>query len=311
MNTYPAVNPRFYIAYTPVRNKIIEYLTLSLGIGLYSKIPSYRYQIDYPINDFSIAPQKALNNVLGLEIMFPYGFIVKLETYYKYYFHRYYVNYEIQNNGDRRFVHYSDGVGHAAGFDIILKRKISRYIDGWISYSFILARYFNPHSDDLDFSLNGNPVGKWYYPNYHRWHSMNIVLNIKPTNWFTISPSFGIHSGLPKILYSDAEMYGAQKDGEMLELYTREQEYSDTERTDISFPFSLKIDFHHYFPKRKIGFELYIALDNISALIYTYNENIDNPDQTYIVNQYTGEIIKEEPLAYTTFMPSFGIKISY
>ncbi|MCK4797681.1 MAG: TonB-dependent receptor plug domain-containing protein [Spirochaetes bacterium] len=315
LNTYPAASPRFYIAYTPIRNlAYMEYLTISLGVGLYSKMPEYSYDKEYPIPNFDIKQQKVLTNVLGLEIMFPYGFKIKLESYYKLYFDRYYANSILDNEGNKEYKHHSDGYGHAAGFDIILKRKISRYIDGWISYSFIFARYYNPVSDDQDaseqiirsgnFKSVGDPNETWYYPSYHRWHSMNIVLNIKPASWLTISPGFGVCSGLPKTIFGDSEMYSSGPPSNQLELYKREEKYSDTERSDVSLPFGIKIDFHFYFPKTKIRFAAYGAIDNVFSLFW-------NPDQNEIVDKYTGDIVKESPAAYETFEYSFGIKISY
>lgn len=315
LNTYPATNPRFYIAYTPVRNlPFMEYLTISLGVGLYSNMPGYSYNKDDPIPNFGIKAQKVLTNVLGLEIMFPHGFKIKLETYYKYYFDRYYSNSILDSNGNTEYKHHSDGCGHAAGFDLILKRKISRYIDGWISYSFIFARYYNPISDGQDmsepinspgsFGDGGDPNEMWYYPSYHRWHSMNIVLNVKPTPWLTISPGFGVCSGLPKTIFGDKEMYSSGPPSSQLELYKREEKYSDTERSDVSLPFGIKIDFHFYFPKTKVRISTYGAIDNVFSLFW-------NPDQNEIVDKYTGDVVKEKPAAYETFEYSFGIKISY
>ena len=315
VNSYPAANPRFYIAYTPIRNKkFMDYLTISLGVGLYSMMPSFTYTQEDPIVNLSIKQQKVLSNVLGLEILFPYGIKTKVEGYYKYYFDRYYENTEIVD-GNTEYINHSNGIGHVAGFDLILKKKISRYFDGWISYSFIYARYYNPNTDDTDWTDDDEPTGIWYYPSYHRWHSINFVINIKPTPWLTISPTFGIHTGIPKTTFGDKIMY-TDASGQ-LELYKRTEEYSDKKRTLPSFPLSIKVEFHHYFPKSKIKIEIYAAIDNILAIPAMHDSEKDkyypvyNPDQNEKVDKYTGDIVLQDPAPYDVFTPSFGVKLSY
>ncbi len=311
MFTYPVANPRFYIAYTPVRNlQYLEYITFSLGAGMYSKMPNYRYDVNDPVNDYQLKQEQVESNVLGMEAMFPLGFKLKIEGYYKYYFNRFYTNMVLDDNNDYHYKQHSDGYGHVAGFDIIFKRKISRYVDGWISYSFIYARFYNPTSDGVDFSTDmntgniGDPNKTWYYPTYHRWHSMNLVLDIKPLDWFTISTNFGVCSGILQNTYGGKKIQAYSNGGDLMEIYARELKYSDTNRTAVSLPFGLKLDFHFYFPKSKVKMEIYAACDNIFAVFY-------NPDRQLEVNKYNGNVEAQTPMAYETFMPSAGITISY
>ena len=307
MNTYPVANPRLFISFTPIKNlKGLESFTISFGTGLYSKMPDYPYDIETPISSFTINQEKVLTNVLGFEFMFPYGYNIKLETYAKYYFDRYYDNSYINDNNEKIYINHSDGLGFVAGFDLILKRKISKYLDGWISYSFMYVRYYNPQTDNLNGSTtdSGDPTGIWYYPAFHRWNSMNVVLNIKPLNWLTISPTFGIDSGIPQTTFGDKEMYISYSGSTPLELYRRTERYSDTERTLPSFPLGLKISFNYYYPRLKIGMEIYVSVDNI--LYYAWD-----PDKKQIVDKYTGDIIYQPSPAYEVFLPSFGIKLTY
>ena len=133
-----------------------------------------------------------------------------------------------------------------------------------------------------------------------------INLNIKPVPFLIITQSFGIHSGLPKKIYTGKTyMIAANLDEEILELYTRNKEYSDTKRTLPSFPFSLKITFQHYFPKSKVKFEAYAAVDNIFQLFY-------NPYTSIEIDKYTGEEIETSTsLDFEIFTPSAGIKINF
>jgi hypothetical protein len=306
INSYPAVNPRFYIAYTPVRNRPhLEYFTISLGTGLYSKMPDY-YRLlanNAAVESFDINPEKCLTNVLGFEWMFPVGLKLKLEGYYKFYYDRFYAM-EYLDDDVVKYNFHSDGIGHAGGFDVILKRKISRYIDGSLSYSFVYAQYKNPETDGSEYNINGEPLGKWYYPYFHRFHGFNLNLNIKPTDFFTISILFGIHSGLLKSAQSEPEIYGYVDDNNTpLELYRNETSYSE-ERTGVSLPLDIRLSYHNYFKSGKIKFETYFAMENILSLFYT-------PDKGEHLNRYSGEMEESGSAAYEVFMPTFGFKLSY
>lgn len=306
-NTYPALNPRFYIAYTPVRNRPgLEYFTMSFGTGLYSKLPDYIRMLanDADINSFDIKQEKCLTNVLGFEWMFPVGLKLKLEGYYKFYFDRFYTVEYLDSYNNVNYNIHSDGIGHAGGFDVILKRKISRYIDGSLSYSFVYAVYKNPQTDGFEYNSNGEPLGTWYFPYFHRFHGFNLNLNIKPADFFTISLLFGVHSGLIKPAQSSPVMYPyIDSNGTLLELYRNEESYSE-QRTGVSLPLDIRLSYHNYFKNGKVRFETYIAMENILSLFYT-------PDKGEYLNKYTGEIEEKGSAAYEVFMPTFGLKFSY
>ena len=261
------------------------------------------------LKDFDIPMPKSLCTVLGLELGFPLGFKFKLEGYYKYYFDRFYINTD-DSSGKREYLVHSDGIGHAAGFDILIERKISKYIDGWICYSFIFARYLNPASDNLESktTMQGEPTKTWYYPSYHRFHNLNIILNIRPRPWLTITPSLSFSTGIPKTDKGDIEMFAAElEDGTWAEMYARKQSYSDTLRTDFSIPFDLKIAFNCFFPKIKLRFEFYMAVEDLFVFLYSPNSNEKD------FNKYTGE---EQPSTAASYampipIPSIGIKLNF
>jgi hypothetical protein len=313
LTTYPVPGPRLNITYTPIKNLIwLDKFTISGGIGLFSKTPVQEIALskDYGLKDFQFNLPKALSTVLGVEFEFPLGFKFKVEGYYKYYFNYFYVNANNGDDGTEYFVH-SDGIGHATGFDLILQRKLSRYIDGWITYSFMYARYYNPYSDGVEEENDpSNPRGQWYYPNYHRFHTLSFVLNIKPTQWFTISPSFTFATGTPKVDYNDPVSYPAYlPDGTIAEIHSMSSYYSDVLRTNVSFPLNVKFTFNTYLGKSKIKFEAYIALEDILSFITNYILEKDNVE----VNPYTG---KKELSASGSYsmpfpIPSAGIRFAF
>ncbi len=316
LNTYPVPNPRLMISYTPVRDKkYINSLTLSLGVGLFSKIPLESSIIEkkYGIDHFEVHQPKSLTAITGVEINLPLDFKIKVEGYYKYYFDRFYFNLDTTGNQTKFLVH-SDGIGHAAGFDVLLQRKISRWVDGWISYSFIFAKYYNPETDNMPSktTFRGEPTGTWYYPSYHRWHNMNIVLNIKPVTWFTISLALALASGNPKKSF-ETEMFPVLlEDGQtVLEMYRDKGVYTekdgDSLRTGFSIPLDLTLRFNVYFPKSKVKMEAYVSVEDIFVMVYSDQVNAKS------IDKYTGKESTGQAASFSVGIPipSIGIKINF
>lgn len=318
LNTYPVPNPRFNISYTPVTNLIwLDKLTLSYGSGLFSRAPDISFLVDksFGIKDFEVWPTWALSNVLGLEMDFPLDFKLKIEGYYKYYFKRTYVNSKLVSNGtgsyDTKYFAHSDGTAHVSGFDIMLQRKVSKYLDGMFTYSFVYARYNNPQTDGGTSTFDGSPTGIWYYPSFHRFHNLNLLLNIKPLPWLAIIPKVSFATGTPQsklVGISSTPVYSIDPNTNtvtgIMQYYTGKYEYDDELRNGFSIPFDLKIAFNFYFPKTKLQFEAYAACENIFALVY-------QPSGAKEVNAYSG---KEEDSASSTVnfpIPSIGIKLNF
>ncbi|MCK4777327.1 MAG: hypothetical protein KAS39_03045, partial [Actinomycetia bacterium] len=231
-NTYPVPGPRFNFIFIPVKDtKVFDHIGFGVGVGIFSKSPDSMSKLnaDYGIKDFDISVPRGLITVIGSELAFHRGFKFKIEGYYKYYHKRYYFNRDLTISDSEYMIH-SDGIGHVGGFDLILQRRISRYIDGWISYSFVYARYKNPSTDDLVSKTNtsGEPTGQWYYPSFHRFHNISLVLNIKPLKWLTITQKVFYSTGVPKKVFGAPEMFAANlEDGTTLELYRRKSYYDD------------------------------------------------------------------------------------
>jgi hypothetical protein len=307
INTTPAVSPRFYLAYTPVRNKkSLDYFTVSFGCGLYSRMPDYRYYYDINGNvpESNLKQEKCLTNIIGFEWLFPAGIMIKLEGYYKYYFHRFYANQLITDEGEEYSIVHTDGLGHVGGFDVTFKKKISRILDGQISYTFIYARYFLPESDGLSNTDGGEPRGEWYYPYFHRFHSFSFLINIKPARWLTLTLSGGLHSGLPETTYTNIRPnYTDMGGGNVIERWEADSIYG-SERTAISIPFNIRISFHGYFRNSKVQYEVYLTSDNIFSFIY-------DPDRGKYFNAYTGELLDMGKASYEVYMFSLGFMISY
>ncbi|MDR0663471.1 MAG: hypothetical protein LBF80_05260, partial [Spirochaetaceae bacterium] len=238
--------------------------------------------------------------------------IFSLELYYKYIFDNSYITNVVYDYNNKTAVSkYSfDGEGHIWGFDLLLQRINGRIIDGWISYSFNYARYHDPGSMEaftgakfVDRSDN------WYFPAFHRFSNLNLVLNFKPLRSFNIYTRFGFASGVPrnKATGPAERVTVKQPNGTTVTKYKQNSIYSDTERGSASLPLDIKFSWFFFYPDNKVRTEVYAAVENALSLVYHSKGNT-------VTNPYTGQ--EEEGSTTATFelpipMVSFGFKWTY
>jgi hypothetical protein len=310
LQTMPAFNPRLNFDYYLLRNKgFIDLLTVTAGVGLFSSMNDGIAYIDrsYGLNDFDLKQNRSITSIAGTKIDFLKNWIFTLEFYYKYVFDRAYsVNIADE---EMAVVRYNfDGEGHIWGFDIMLQKIEGRLIDGWISYSFNYAYYHDPKSIEAFIGASfEDRTNNWYYPQFHRFSNLNLVLNFKPMQRFNIYTRFGFASGVPKSRYGNVIPYKIMEGGKMVTKYKRTSTYSDTERSSISLPMDIKLSWFFPYPNNKVQTEVYLAIENALSLIY-------RPKGNTTLNPYTGE--EEEGGSGASFelpipMVSFGFKWTY
>lgn len=313
LNTYPVASPRLLLTYTVINDKkSIKKLSFSTGAGLFSKVPSIESAVTskYGVNDFDLVIPKLLTTVLSSEIEFVFGLKIKFEGYYKFYFHRAYLIFIPSSDPDESTVHYhADGIGHTGGFEITIEKNLTRFVGGMINYSFIYARYINPQNENIknNTTLDGEPTGYYFYPEFHRFHIINLVLNIKPTSWFTITIMNSLGSGQPKKRYKDKKMFAAVLDDEdqtIVEMYTRETLYDDFLRKNFYSKLDLKMTFSFYFPKKKLNFDAYFGVEDLLKYVF--------PSESVQTDRYSGEeTLAPNPSTSFPIIPTIGITLSF
>ncbi|MCX7787012.1 MAG: TonB-dependent receptor [Spirochaetes bacterium] len=316
LNTAPVLGPRLLAFFTP--SEAIP-LTLSAGSGIFSKVPfeSLLLTRDMGLSDYDVKIPKSFISVLGGEIQWEQGFRFKIETYYKYLYDRFYFNMvpstTIGSSRELKVRAHNDGIGHAGGFDILLDQRTSRHMDGMVSYSFIVARYKNPTTDGIEEENPTEPRGRWYYPTFHRFHSLNILVNYKPSTWFTLTTRLSFASGTPLPRFGDKEMFFARfenKDGSstLAELYTRKSYYDDLNRHSWILPLDVKATFHFYRSGSKVYHELYLGAEDILSPLYT---KLMNRRGAVTTDRYTGEDTDSPEAQFSFPVVSIGYRASY
>ena len=322
IDTYPTINPRLRVEITPWKNRgWIKSLGITAGSGLYAQMPLVANLFDSSMNlaDFSISPTRAWFNVAGIDLHGADDWNISLEGYYKYYFDRLYVVGD-SSSGTETFSAHNDGQGYALGADLLVQKRLGRYWDGWLTYSYSMARYLNPvtpaypgESTVATEGTSGDPLGVWYYPYYQRFHTINLVLDWKPVPGFTATLTGSLATGAPKAQVGQIESYPAYYTDPItgqqtiLERYAQSSEYSDTLRNDISCPVNLKLDWSGYYTGTKLRWEYYIGVENIFANLYS-------PRTNPAFDPFTGQALSGSGQADFTIgfpIPSFGYKISY
>jgi len=313
--TIPVLNPRLNVDFNAFKNKwIFESLDISAGTGLFSTIDNTVFMAEKKYNISEVKPNRSWTSVLGAMITFPEGMTLNIEGYYKYIFDRMYIPISI-GLGDFDIRPQFNGEGRVWGIDIMLQKLQSRYWDGWLSYSFSWAKYRDPSSDNADMSISGGARGNdWYFPGFHRFHNLNLVVNIKPVPQFNIYTRFGFASGaqLPRRVASGPTTYPAliyddSGDLKFVQMYYWPSVRDENNRTTPTLSLDLKFSYFGKNQTGKVRYELYFALENVLSLVYVSQGNTR-------YNTYTGEVDTGSYSASYGLpipIPSFGVKFSY
>lgn len=317
LNNYPVVNPRATVIYTPFRNTgVFDAVSFSAGSGLYSALSREASEIQKSAvtDTFKLTPYTAWTSVIGTAADFQNGIRIMVEGYYKHYLSRTYV-YADERDG-QNIIYYTenDGKGFAAGADIMIEKSLNGWLDGYISYSFLHARFYNPAVSQYDSqrTTTGDPLGRWYYPEYHRFHTVNTVLNFRLPKDSTFTIAGSCAAGNPRKQYIDkSEEYlaGTYYDPGLNE-YLFLALYSDTERNLPDWTVDIRFSKKGTFKNPKHTWEWYIGIENLLGLPYALYkvENFKKVDGFF---ESTGWTIGEG--RYTIDMglipiPSFGVK---
>lgn len=305
------VNPRASVHFTPWRDKgPMEKVMFTTGCGLFSAIPFDSVMVNKKIVvDSNIKQDRALFSVIGTEINFRDNWKVSLEGYFKYYLNRLYVVNDESNPTNLITKAYTDGKGYSTGFDLMVQKSAGEKWNGYLTYSFIYAKYMNPTAPQYSNQRTAreDPLDEWYYPNFHRFHTLNMIVNFKPTPRWTITVKGTLATGTPR---TDGTKYSYPvrlADGTVMQRYTRSWFYSDTLRTDISCPIDIRVSHTGTFKKNpKWKWEWYLGAEDIFMNLYS-------PKTSQQFNQTTGKDSENSNANFSIGIPmiSVGYKVSF
>lgn len=296
----PAVNPRVNFDFLLLEDSgSFESITMTAGTGFFSSVNSSLQNISSTnnINTYAPTQNRSWTTVAGTRIDFFAGFTFTFETYFKYVFDRAYtINDRDNTSGTVEYTtnYYFDGKALIWGFDTMLQKFDSRYWNGWISYSYINARYRDPKSEALSRNEGG-----WYYPDFHRFHTLNLIVNYKPVKTLNLMTRLSLASGIP--LLKTTEIVGPPPP------YERIQAYDDNSRAGWVIPFDIKLSFFSFNKNGKAKRELYLSFENLLSLVYRAEGAKDFDENTGRETPGNSLASYDLPIPLITF----GIKWSY
>jgi hypothetical protein len=323
LSSKPILNPRLNLGFNVFKNiGFVDSFDLSGGTGLFSSMNNLLSMNNFSTSNLFLStnnhvfgmeavnideykPERSWTSVLGIQIELINSFYVNIETYHKYLFDRMYIS--VDNSFDTVDVQTQfNGRGQAWGIDLLLHKTQSRFWDGWISYSFNWTKYHDPDS-------NGNI---WYYPEYHRFHNLNLALNIKPTPHINIYTRFGVASGVQilKLSGDSPESYPVYvydndnpANSQFIEKYYWPSVPDGNKRTTPSLQMDIKFSIFGNNNAKRTRFELYVAVENVLGLLFPSRGNPGFDPYTGEVDTGIMSVSYEIPIP----IPSFGFKYSY
>ena len=316
LQSTPAINPRLNLDFNIFKDfGIVQSFDITAGTGLFSSMNSSVFIAEKKYEISEIKPNRSWTSVLGTRLEFSGGIILNIEGYYKYIFDRMYIPVSAGLEGIDVRPQFN-GEGKAWGIDLMLQKLQSRWWDGWMSYSFSWANYRDPDGGNADMGISGGIRDGWYFPSYHRFHNLNLVLNIKPTPRINIYTRFGLASGVQLSRRTTNEPYSYPvymydpddpQNNKFIEVYYWPARRDENNRTTASLPMDIKLSIFGSNANGKTRYEVYAAVENVLALLYTSQGNTS-------FNRYTGQIDTGSNTASYEIpipIPSFGFKISY
>ncbi|MDR0442642.1 MAG: TonB-dependent receptor plug domain-containing protein [Treponema sp.] len=317
LQSEPAVNPRLNLDYNLLKNiSFLQSLNISAGTGMFSSINDNVFVAEERYDVREMKPNRSWTSVLGIRMEFSESFSFNIEAYYKYIFDRMYVPVGIGLD-DLDIQPKFDGEGRVWGIDLMLQKIQSRYWDGWLAYSYNWTQYRDPGGIYSTMGISGGNRGNdWYFPPYHRYHNLNLIFNIKPVPRINLYTRFGLASGRQMVrrIGDGPEsypvlIYDQKNPGKsyLIENYYWPFVADESNRTTPSLPLDIKFSIYGNNNNGKTRYELYVAVENVLALVYNAQGNTS-------FNKYTGQVETGSSSAAYEMpipIPSFGFKYSY
>jgi hypothetical protein len=302
----PTLNPRINFDFLLLEDSgPFESVTATAGTGLFAAVNSSLQNIS-AANDIKTGDpvqNRSWTTVAGTKIDFLPGFSFTFEAYFKYAFNRAYTKSDSDDTSGVTVYttnYYFDGEALIWGFDTMLQKFDSRYWNGWVSYSYINARYRDPAS-----TARSKNEGGWYYPDFHRFHTLNLIVNYKPVKAVNLMTRFSLASGTPlprtAAIIPDPDTSGSPPP------YERIQVYDDYSRAGLVIPLDIKLSFFSFNKNGKAKRELYLSFENLLSLVYRAEGAKDFDENTGRETPGSSIASYDLPIPLITF----GIKWSY
>ena len=323
LGTTPALNPRLNIDFNVFRNRrVVESMNVALGTGLFSSMNNAVLAAEQHFAMDELRPNRSWSSVLGTRLEFPEGLSLNIEAYYRHIFDRMYIPISFGPEGEPIVRPNFDGQGRVWGIDLMLRRMQSRRLDGWLSYSFNWTRLLDPDGGNAAMGMSGGTRAGWHFPAYHRFHNLNLVLNLRPAPRFNIYTRIGLASGMqiarrvgdaPRSFPVYVFNPDSPDDSYFIIRYFWPSVLDENNRTSPSLPMDVKFSI---FGRNARGrgmarWEIYVAVENVLGLL---SSQLGLSQGNAGFDQFTGQANQGVHAATYQIpipIPSFGFRITF
>ncbi len=269
---------------------------MKLAVGKYSQYPTSIahgrvFNEDYGNTD--IKAEKSYHGVLGFEYDTS-DYFFRVDFFGKY--------YDDLVNEDYDYNYVNGTIGYSYGFDVFLQKKISKRLDGWIAYSFIMTKKKIEQRTPYDQSKHTNkgqdyelPFNTWYSPEYDRRHTLNIILNYTFHKKWKLATSTKFGTGLPYTALGRVDKYYVDGDNANNYNANDSNDYIDYvpnygKYNSQRLPFYFKMDVKLSMPFFWDNWESYIQVVNLfnrtNVQGYYYDETYTKRRETKLMPRY-------------------------
>jgi hypothetical protein len=306
LNLKPSVEPRVNFDYRlPFDMKYLDAVTFTAGAGLFSSMDDIATEVDGKEGLAELRMMQSWTGIAGVKAEFPDGVSVSIEAYRK---RLSGLSYRGSKEIDSKSgsIYFFDGYGYVNGVDVMLQKFGSGKYNGWISYSFNVTRHRNPAEEHWVAVIFPLKYYDWYYPEFHRFHNLNVVLNYAVSKRVSIYARTGYASGVPLAEHERMSYVLTFPSGGTAIRWVDYLRYVDSSRGAFSLPLDIKLSYLFFKADGRTQGQLYLALENTLILLLP-------KDKEKILDPYTG-VYEELPMSGFELpvpMVSFGIKWSY
>ena len=222
--------------------------------------------------------------------------------------------------------------GGAYGIEMSIRKRLSKGIFGWLSYTWGRAERLEFKNQSIDTLTDPANNGMDYKKEERTWrpfeedieHYGKLVLSWQPLKWFSTGITFSINTGRPYTPKIIAESTSTMVTNGMTNMITNLVVQDDpnrikAERYPINYSISMRFEF--YIPIKSVEMSIYLDIQNIqffwhqNVAAYNYNYNIVRPTHPdYISDLEPGPYPENQRTA--TFdgipiLPILGITVKY
>ncbi|MBX2823161.1 MAG: TonB-dependent receptor [Gammaproteobacteria bacterium] len=216
---------------------VSDSLVLNAGTGLYHQFPGF-IEVNEVFGNPELDYIKSVHGVVGLEKTFNDGWHLKADAHYKL------LDDLVTTDDDLRFT--NEGEGSAYGLDLLLRKRLTDRLSGWLSVGWSEAR------------RKDKRTGQSFVFEYDQPYNVTLVGSYKLSDRWSIGAKLWAHSGAPY-----TPVVGATADDEVEGLYNPEYGTLNSARFDDYQRLDIRVD--RTFKRRK-GKNMSAYLEVLNAL---------------------------------------------